>query len=273
MPLSGSASAPVAGDRPSLERRAHARHSAADLPWLDGIRLKYAPPVSLIDLSRGGAQIDTADYRLRPGSRVLVEIAGREGQVIVGSLVVRCEVAALAPQTIYRGAVAFERPLDLDAVSLDAGSAARQAMRVGEYGRPESGWSRVVVRYADNRTLRGFTRDFLPGGAAVDVWPRPDAAPHHCISVRAHHLKMIFFVGEDSPMPMAAATAPAAAGQSRLAVTFLDNEVLVGTALDYQPDAVGFFMTRLEARDPADCAFVFSRSIRHVGLPLEAKAY
>src|SRR5262245_4394797 len=161
MALYGSASPSITGDRPPNERRAHARHAAADLPWLDGIRLKYAPPVSLIDLSCGGAQIDTADYRLRPGSRVLVEIAGREGQVIVGSLVVRCEVAALAPQTIYRGAVAFERPLDLRAVSLDAGVRARQMTRPGEPVVVDSGWSRVVVRYADNRTLRGFTRDFL----------------------------------------------------------------------------------------------------------------
>jgi hypothetical protein len=95
------------------DRRADERLSASDLAWLTSVRLKYGPAVWLIDLSRGGTQIETTSYRLHPGTTVVVEIAGTEGEFAIPARVLRCEIAGLTPCATYRGALVFKRPFML----------------------------------------------------------------------------------------------------------------------------------------------------------------
>src|SRR5262245_46719367 len=95
------------------DRRAHERLTVSALSWLDSVRLKYGPAVSLIDLSAGGAQIETVSHRLQPGSTVAIEIAGRSGDLVIPSRVIRCHVTALAPHATYRGALEFKRLITL----------------------------------------------------------------------------------------------------------------------------------------------------------------
>src|SRR5262245_9654703 len=92
-------------------RRAHDRLTMSDLSWLHGVRLKYGPLVSLIDLSAGGAQIETVGHRLHPGATVAIEIATRSGDFVVPSRIVRCQVAGISVHTLYRGALSFKRPI------------------------------------------------------------------------------------------------------------------------------------------------------------------
>ncbi|MGB7217843.1 MAG: PilZ domain-containing protein [Vicinamibacterales bacterium] len=94
------------------DRRTHRRLTLSELSWLNHVRLKYGPVVSLIDLSQGGAQIE-ATTRLQPGSTVVVEIAGREGEFAIPARVLRCHVAGLVPHPTYRGALWFKRPFEL----------------------------------------------------------------------------------------------------------------------------------------------------------------
>src|SRR5216684_128045 len=47
------------------DRRGSVRRTISELAWLNQVRVKYGPAVSLIDLSSGGAQIETASYRLQ----------------------------------------------------------------------------------------------------------------------------------------------------------------------------------------------------------------
>jgi hypothetical protein len=99
--------------RTRRERRAHARHRAADLATLRSSRLKHGPNVQLVDLSAGGALIE-ADVQLKPGTSLSLELeAADHPPTIVTMRVLRCEVASIrAEATIYRGACAFARPLD-----------------------------------------------------------------------------------------------------------------------------------------------------------------
>jgi PilZ domain len=249
-----------------LERRIYARRAAAEIPWLSGVRLKYGPPVSLIDLSRGGAQIDAAAHRLRPGARVLVEIAGRDMEVVVQSRVVRCHVSALEPQAVYRAALAFERALDLPDVPSIARTIDLDTNPVYEHARPiQSQWNQIMLRYTDGRLLKGFSRDRLLTNGHVEVWALPDAPQQARITVPVRHLKAVIFLG-GSEGEAAHAPEQAGSGARPAAVTFLDDEVIVGTVLDYKPDGVGFFLSPLDAETQDVRLFIFSGAIRHVRL-------
>jgi hypothetical protein len=94
-------------------RRAHERLTVSALSWLTRVRLKYGPAVTLIDLSSGGAQIETTSPRIQPGRTVVVEIGGCDSEFALPSLVLRCHVSGIAPHTVYRGALQFKRPLNL----------------------------------------------------------------------------------------------------------------------------------------------------------------
>src|SRR5215471_720632 len=97
----------------TTERRTHERLTLSSLSWLNEVRLKYGPSVSLIDLSSGGAQIETTNHRLEPGRTVVIEIAGEQGDISVPSRVLRCGVTGISPEITYRGALEFRRPIEL----------------------------------------------------------------------------------------------------------------------------------------------------------------
>ena len=91
--------------RPDLNRREHERLVARELAWLNLVRVKYGPAVSLLDLSAGGAQIEASDLSLRPGASVVIEIAGKDCEFAVPSQIVRCQVSRISPRMVYRGAL------------------------------------------------------------------------------------------------------------------------------------------------------------------------
>ena len=84
------------------DRRAFPRLTAREISWLSTVRLKYGPPVSLIDLSVRGALLET-DLQLRPGSESVLELIGDGKHAIVPFRVLRCQVADLADGLRYRG--------------------------------------------------------------------------------------------------------------------------------------------------------------------------
>lgn len=95
------------------DRRSSIRHTLSELSWLTQVRMKYGPAVSLIDLSAGGAQIETTHYRLQPGSTVVVQLAAQSGTFVLPSQVLRSQVCKIVPAgATYRTALAFKRRLD-----------------------------------------------------------------------------------------------------------------------------------------------------------------
>ncbi len=117
LPAEGNASTVPVSDQSGADRRAHKRHTTAEVPFVVKIRLKYGPEVTLIDLSTGGAQIEAANFRLQPGSTVVLEIAGADGELSIPAKVVRCQLTRLLPEPIYRGALMFKRALDFKALA------------------------------------------------------------------------------------------------------------------------------------------------------------
>ena len=111
------------------DRRAHERRSAADLEWLQAVRLTGGTgyDVRLVDLSEGGALLEV-DAPLRPGVILTLELSGPGLDTAVPMEVLRCYIANLRGETaIYRGACAFTHLIELpgkDARPLPAAAAA-----------------------------------------------------------------------------------------------------------------------------------------------------
>ena len=125
-----SAGAPSQADAGSLEsqasgadRRAHRRHTVSEVGFVTKVRLKYGPTVSLIDLSTGGIQIETVNFRLQPGSVAVVELVGRDAELSMPAQVLRCQLVSLLPEPVYRGALVFKRHLDFAALGQDTSPA------------------------------------------------------------------------------------------------------------------------------------------------------
>ena len=124
-------------------RRAHERLTMSDLAWLNRVGLKYGPSVSLIDLSVGGVQIEATSRCLQPGAIAVVEIAGRHGEVAIPARVVRCEVAGLSPNIVYRGALEFKRPFALPEVDSDRTGLGGNANPLHVYARLSAALNRL----------------------------------------------------------------------------------------------------------------------------------
>jgi hypothetical protein len=95
------------------DRRQFRRFAASELPGLRSARIKFGPSVALVDVSAGGALLET-DTRLKPDSEALLELIGSAGQAVIPFRVVRCQISALNGSPRYLGACAFKEPLDLD---------------------------------------------------------------------------------------------------------------------------------------------------------------
>lgn len=166
------------------DRRIHERLEPSALGWIREVRLKYGPRVSLIDLSSGGALLQT-NVRLRPGTDMVIEIIGNSVQTIP-IRVLRSQLARISGDlAIYQGACEFRRPLDLsktaESVRGERGDVAlrrlvmrrrREAGRTGEPDAQDDG--REVLRLLRSvqsttllddplsRELRGLLSDVVP---------------------------------------------------------------------------------------------------------------
>ena len=128
------------------------------------------------------------------------------------------------------------------------------------------GWQKIVVRYREGRMLKGFTHDFHPSRTQFTLWPAINSAPNERMYVPTSQLKAVFFVRDFNGNPdyrEARAFGGHTAGR-RLEVTFADDEVLLGSTLNYRPDGVGFFINPADARGNNLRVFVVGSAIQHV---------
>lgn len=97
-----------------VERRRHVRCPAGDFAWLRAVRLRPRVEVVLMELSSGGALVETAT-RLRPGMKTVLQLTTRSGELRASGGVVRAWVSDIVPDrgVLYRGALRFDRPIDL----------------------------------------------------------------------------------------------------------------------------------------------------------------
>ena len=102
------------------DRRRAVRRRRAELVWLRGLRLRPGLEVVLVNLSIGGALVETPS-RLRPGGRAALRLTGAAGSWTVSGYVSRSWVAALERErgVVYRGALVFDEALVLPGLGSD----------------------------------------------------------------------------------------------------------------------------------------------------------
>jgi hypothetical protein len=138
-------------DQTAANRRLHRRLTLAEVPFVSKVRIKYGPAVKLIDLSPGGAQIETINFRLQPGSTVVVEITSREGELSIPAQVLRCQLTSLLPEPVYRGSLIFKRPLDFKNLGSDPlDQAANELNPALEHARLRQLLKRLVLDSSDH---------------------------------------------------------------------------------------------------------------------------
>ena len=95
-------------------RRAERRVPAPGDPLLR-IRLRAGRELAVIDVSCAGALVES-EARLLPGTHADVHVFTADGRVLVRGRIVRAYVSALwSNRIVYRGALAFEQPVDVGA--------------------------------------------------------------------------------------------------------------------------------------------------------------
>ena len=101
------------------DRRVHARLTPVELQNPITARLKYGERVTLVDLSEGGALLETSMF-LRPDTDLVLELVDPRTRDVtdVVSRVLRSQVSGLQGGIKYRGACAFDRPFSHPALSV-----------------------------------------------------------------------------------------------------------------------------------------------------------
>lgn len=126
--------------------------------------------------------------------------------------------------------------------------------------------NRVVARFADGRTLKGTTQDFAPLKEAFHVITSEGGAQP--IKVVLAELKAVFFVKDliGNALYNESKEFLQAVPGKRLAVTFADGEIIVGTTQGYDPDRPGFFLMPADPRSNNDRVFVVMKAVRSVSV-------
>jgi hypothetical protein len=92
----------------SLERRTHPRHHGVETHGIVQMRIRPGHGATLLDVSAGGALIEST-YRLLPGTSVELQVDTADRRVCIRGRVLRCAVVRVWPTVIrYRGAVGFD---------------------------------------------------------------------------------------------------------------------------------------------------------------------
>jgi hypothetical protein len=97
--------------QPKHERRHHQRHHDLAHHHIVAIRVRPGHVANIVDVSAGGALIET-HHRLLPGHVVELHVERLNDHARVRGRVLRCAVEKVRPASVcYRGAIAFERQL------------------------------------------------------------------------------------------------------------------------------------------------------------------
>jgi PilZ domain len=103
---------------PSERRQALRRHDTDD-HGIVSTRVRPGHRAKLIDVSAGGALIETT-HRLLPGASVELHVETRSHRTNVRGRVLRCAIVLVRPSWVcYRGAIVFDRQLPWLADELD----------------------------------------------------------------------------------------------------------------------------------------------------------
>ncbi len=103
------------------ERRQSVRRRSMDEHGITATRIRPGHPASILDVSAGGALIET-ERRLLPGSCVELQLDRGNERIAARGSVCRCAVSRVQATSVwYRGAIVFERPIPWFLIGSGAG--------------------------------------------------------------------------------------------------------------------------------------------------------
>lgn len=132
------------------------------------------------------------------------------------------------------------------------------------------GWQKVVVRYVEGQTLKGYTQDFHPSRPHFTLCPNPSQTDGDVVLVPLVRLKALFFVRDFAGNPDYVERTDIVVEPTRgrrIQVTLNDEEVIVGTTLNYRSDGQGFFVRPIDPLANNLLVFVVANSVRQIRFP------
>ena len=137
-------------------------------------------------------------------------------------------------------------------------------------GSAKTGPAKIVVRYANGKTVKGFSHDFSPFAGQFYVRPDPISGQKGGQQVCVRDLKAVFFVRDfhgGNSLDERKHFLPGTVGSGRrVEVTFLDGEVLVGTTTGYDSQRPGFFLFPADTKSNNIRVFVVMAAVKTVRL-------
>lgn len=149
---------------------------------------------------------------------------------------------------------------------VEAEAAMPDVLALESAGQAKSAFQRIVARHTDGKILKGFTQDFHPSKPQFSLWPSINATPKERVVVPVKRLKAVFFVRDFNGNPQyreRKAFGTKSQGR-RVEVTFSDGESILGTTLNYRPDAQGFFVSPADPSANNTRIFVVTAALRRV---------
>ena len=126
---------------------------------------------------------------------------------------------------------------------------------------------RVVARFIDGRMVKGYTYDFSPGKKGFHVISSLDDKPRNADVVTFSNLKAVFFVDsfegrKDHPAPKGLNPQDGRIDATiKVKATFHDGETMMGTALAFNRDREGFFLTPTDTESNNTRVFVIFNAV------------
>ncbi len=128
--------------------------------------------------------------------------------------------------------------------------------------------TKIIVRFADGRIMKGYTQNFSPNKPTFHLRPADPKVSEETIEVLVQELKAVFFVRDFSGDPnyKEQKKFPDGAKPSGrvVEVTFKDGERIIGSTLGYDPRRPGFFIFPGDLNWNNLKIFVVSQAVRWV---------
>jgi hypothetical protein len=128
------------------------------------------------------------------------------------------------------------------------------------------GWHRVVLRHLNGQSLRGYSNDFHADRAHLHVCPTVNCADDERLLVPIPTLKAVFFVkdlhGQADRVDVNGFDHDPRG--RKVEVTFHDDEVMVGSTLNYKANSQGFFLQPANSQGNNVRSYLVTSSIRHM---------
>jgi hypothetical protein len=132
--------------------------------------------------------------------------------------------------------------------------------------RPEP--AKIVARYVDGRVVKGYSYDFSADHPRFRLYPVEPASPEVAIDIPLKDLKAVFFVrdfaGNAGYREQKQFPEEEGPPGRRIAIEFVDGEILVGYTLGYDRQRPGFFLVPADPRSNNLRVFVVSSAVREV---------